>query len=208
MAAFRYYLALALTVFMPAMLLYWFVLHPWVRYWRRLGLVPALTALWTVVALGAVGLFTQREKLLATDYGMNPLAFVAGLACLVAALGLRRRLDRHFDWRTLVGLPELAPQRYPQRLITSGLHAHLRHPRYAQILLALLGWSLLANHPAAYGACALWVPGVWVIVALEEKELRQRFGLEYEEYCRRVPRFFPRFSKRPKTRPDDGQISG
>jgi len=27
---------------------------------------------------------------------------------------------------------------------------------------------------------------------LEERELRERFGAEYDAYCRRVPRFLPR----------------
>jgi protein-S-isoprenylcysteine O-methyltransferase Ste14 len=29
-------------------------------------------------------------------------------------------------------------------------------------------------------------------VLLEERELRDRFGAEYEEYCRRVPRYIPK----------------
>jgi protein-S-isoprenylcysteine O-methyltransferase Ste14 len=43
---------------------------------------------------------------------------------------------------------------------------------------------------------ALWLPGIYVIVRLEEKELRDRFGLAYDEYRRRVPRFLPRISRR------------
>jgi protein-S-isoprenylcysteine O-methyltransferase Ste14 len=30
-----------------------------------------------------------------------------------------------------------------------------------------------------------------IIVLLEEKELKERFGRGYEEYCRRVPRYIP-----------------
>jgi protein-S-isoprenylcysteine O-methyltransferase Ste14 len=61
-----------------------------------------------------------------------------------------------------------------------------------QFLIALLGWSLFANHLALYAVLALWVPGVWLIAVLEERELRERFGAEYDAYCRRVPRFLPR----------------
>jgi len=29
------------------------------------------------------------------------------------------------------------------------------------------------------------------VVRLEERELRDGFGAEYEDYCRRVPRYLP-----------------
>ncbi len=183
-------------MFLPPMLLYWFLLHPWVRFWRRLGPVASMALLWSGVALGAAGLFTLRGWFLARDFGSNPILFAAGLVCLGSAAWLRRKLDREFGLRTMIGLPEVAPRRYPQRLVTHGLHAHVRHPRYLQLLLALLGWSLLANHPAAYAACALWLPGVWFIVRLEERELRERFGREFDAYCERVPRFIPHFHRR------------
>lgn len=192
-AAFRHYLALALTVFMPPMLLYWCLLHPWVRFWRQIGPLPAMTALWGVVALGMAGLFALRNQVQMGDYGTNPALFVAGVICLCLAAWLRRKLARHLTFRTLIGLPEIAPQRYPQSLVTAGLYARVRHPRYLQILLALLGWSLLANHLASYAACSLWLPGVWAIALLEERELQRRFGRAYEEYCQRVPRFVPRW---------------
>jgi protein-S-isoprenylcysteine O-methyltransferase Ste14 len=61
-----------------------------------------------------------------------------------------------------------------------------------QFLVALAGWSLVANYLALYGVLALWLPGVWLIAVLEERELRNRFGAEYDAYSRRVPRFLPR----------------
>lgn len=192
---FRYSLALLLTVFMPPMLLYWFLLHPFVRFWRRLGPRFSFGVVWGLIALGAVGLFSIRDRLLTIDYGFNPVLFGTGLFIIAVSWWLQRRLLSHFRVRTLLGFPELAPDRHPQKLVTTGLHAWVRHPRYVQVLLALLGWSLLANYLAAYVASGLWVPGAWIIVLLEEKELRERFGREYEEYCRRVPRFIPRWGR-------------
>ena len=57
--------------------------------------------------------------------------------------------------------------------------------------LALLGWALIANYLAPYGVVALGTVTIYGVVLLEEKELRDRFGKEYEDYCRCVPRFFP-----------------
>ena len=72
----------------------------------------------------------------------------------------------------------------------------MRHPRYLELLLAIAGFALIANHLCLYLALLLWLPGVWLIVILEEKELRDRFGPAYEEYSRRVPHFIPRWRGR------------
>jgi protein-S-isoprenylcysteine O-methyltransferase Ste14 len=44
----------------------------------------------------------------------------------------------------------------------------------------------------AYLVWLAWLPGVYVLVWFEERELRDRFGQEYDDYCRQVPRFVPK----------------
>lgn len=189
--------AAVLTVVMPGVLLYWLLLHTWVGFWRRLGAVRAMTILWSVVGLvaAAVGWMTARGRWLSMDWGFQPGLWACGLGLLAVSVVLRRRLSLHFSLRGMSGLPELAPQRHPQKLVSEGLYSRMRHPRYVQLLVALTGWALLANHPAAYVATAVWVPGLWIIARLEERELRERFGPEYEAYCQRVPRWGGRIWK-------------
>jgi len=100
-------------------------------------------------------------------------------------------------------LPEIAPDRYPRALVMDGIYSRVRHPRYLQLLIALAGYALIANHLASYVAVALWVPAILVIVALEERELLDHFGQRYANYCRRVPRLIPRV-RSPKSRTDRG----
>jgi len=60
-----------------------------------------------------------------------------------------------------------------------------------ELLIALLGYALIANYLASYLATALWYAGIYGIVVLEERELRAHFGATYDDYCRKVPRFLP-----------------
>ena len=192
MNVFRYYLALLYTVMFPPTLLTWLVVHPFVKFWRRIGLLWTYLMVTAVVFPGVVGLFLMRRTLLAVEFGPSWPLLALGVLCLAVAVRLRVSLHRHFSNTQLMGLPELAPDRYPQQLVTEGLHARVRHPRYLQYLLVLAGLALIANYAALYLTLAVLVPGIWLIVILEEKELRARFGPAYDDYCRQVPRFIPR----------------
>jgi len=195
MDSVRYAIALVLIVVVPPSLLFWFLVHPFVRFWRRLGLV------WTFVLVSlplvglGVGIFRGRELLLGIEFGTRIPPVALGIACLAIAGWLRALLHRSFTNAHISGVPELAPDRHPTELVTEGLFAHVRHPRYAQLTLALLGWALLANYLAGYALFVLWLPTLPAIVTLEERELRDRFGRAHEDYCRRVPRFVPRWRR-------------
>ena len=52
--------------------------------------------------------------------------------------------------------------------------------------------ALIANNLASYVNWIIGIPSVLLIVRIEERELGNRFGAEYEAYCARVPRFVPR----------------
>ena len=80
----------------------------------------------------------------------------------------------------------------PSVFVSRGPYRIVRNPMYVGVTLALLGqvvlfqsWTLLAY--AALG----WVTFHFVVVALEEPHLREKFGESYERYCRAVPRWLP-----------------
>ncbi len=56
----------------------------------------------------------------------------------------------------------------------------------------MLAYALVANYVGGYIVSALCLPTIYLMVLLEERELRARFGMEYLEYCQRVPRFVPK----------------
>jgi protein-S-isoprenylcysteine O-methyltransferase Ste14 len=188
----RYFLALILAVALPPLFFYWLIIHPFVNFWRGKGIGLTYGVTLTVIVTGMVVLFSIRHDLLAMDFGTSYALIGMGLFCLVLAGLMRYALQKHFSVKILLGLPEIAPDQYPRELITQGMYGRMRHPRYVQFLIALIGYSFIANYLASYLVTALWFPGIYVIVLLEERELRAHFGKIYDEYCRRVPRFVPK----------------
>ena len=76
------------------------------------------------------------------------------------------------------------------KLTTTGLYRYSRNPQYLGDITCLIGVILLSN------ATIVLLPGLLgaLLFALwpfsEESWLRERFGADYERYCRQVPRFF------------------
>ena len=81
-------------------------------------------------------------------------------------------------------------------LVRHGLYAHVRHPIYGGMFLALAGLALLRPTLAMVVACALGFGWCIVQARLEELDLVQRLPA-YREYMAQVPRFVPRLWKRP-----------
>jgi protein-S-isoprenylcysteine O-methyltransferase Ste14 len=192
MDSVRYFIAFFLTITLPPLFLYWLIIHPFVNFWRGKGIGLTYGVTLSIIVAGMVGLFSIRHYLLANDFGTSYTLIGLGLLCLVFSGIMRYALQEQLTIKTLLGLPEIAPDQYPRQLITQGIYGRMRHPRYVQFLIALVGYALIANYLASYLVTALWFPGIYEIVLLEERELRTHLGAAYDEYCRNVPRFLPR----------------
>jgi len=189
--AARHALAVLLVVSIPAAILYWYLIHPFVGFWRRRG--PAVT--YVVVGMVCVALMAAllpwRSVLLGDPWPFSwPLA-VVGLLLYGAALALEIACRRHLRFSVLAGTPELSRED-PGRLLTEGIYGRTRNPRYLAILVALLAFALILNYPGLYALWALSVPALYLVIFLEERELAERFGAEYRRYVERVPRLLPR----------------
>jgi protein-S-isoprenylcysteine O-methyltransferase Ste14 len=196
MNTFRHGLTLLMLMFMPGAVLFWFLVHPFVRFWRRLGVRRAVAIHYTLLAAFAAGVFLLRKTLLAVDFGTNLVLIAVAVPMLAASIVLRWKISRHLRFKTLGGIPELAPERHPQPLLTEGIYSRIRHPRYVEVLLVMASFALVANNLASYVNWIVAIPSVLVIVRIEERELRERFGAEYEAYCAHVPRFVPRWRQK------------
>ncbi|MCH7490282.1 MAG: isoprenylcysteine carboxylmethyltransferase family protein, partial [Gemmatimonadetes bacterium] len=117
-----------------------------------------------------------------------------GAICAAFGITIAVKRKKYLTTAILAGIPELSRGGEKGKLLTEGIYGRIRHPRYVEALLGVLGYALIANYLGMYILFVLTVPAIYFIVVLEERELRDRFGSAYEEYSERVPRFFPRRS--------------
>jgi protein-S-isoprenylcysteine O-methyltransferase Ste14 len=79
-------------------------------------------------------------------------------------------------------------------LVEDGPYSISRNPIYFGTLLLVLAIGVLQQSGSFLLAVAVVAVAYLILaVSVEERNLRARHGDRFEAYCRRVPRFFPRF---------------
>lgn len=76
-------------------------------------------------------------------------------------------------------------------LVTGGPYAIVRHPMYAGLIACAIG-ALLIYFTWTTILFACFAPFTLIRARREETALAAEFGEQWQEYCRRVPAFFPR----------------
>lgn len=185
----RFIIAVVLTATLVPVLLYWIIVHT-VAGFLRSSFIFIIA--FGVLIVGIVGIASQYELIKTTDLGgaAGTIRLVFGAGLLLIALWLRIHIGRSFTLRQLIGIPEIL-SRSTGGLVTQGIYSRVRHPRYAQLILASIGYAVIANYGAAYAALLVFIPGIYLVTLLEERELRKRFGVAYDDYSKKVPMFIP-----------------
>ena len=77
-------------------------------------------------------------------------------------------------------------------LVTAGPFAMCRNPLYIGSFLISLGYLVMCSR---VDVLVVGIVLFWILhggaVAYEERLLREKFGEEFEQYCRQAPRFLP-----------------
>ncbi len=194
LSVLRHFVALAVLLLAPPALLIWLFIHPFIWFWRRLGVMYSYFCFLCLMALLCWGVWQVKDWLLRVEYGTQPLLMFFSGICLFVPAVLARRRRQQFAFPVMIGLPELSSQQ-PRALVTQGIYARIRHPRYLETVLFVLGCALFANYLSVYLAWLAGLPILHGVVMLEEHELYQTFGDEFAAYCQRVPRYFPRLPR-------------
>ncbi len=141
-----------------------------------------------------------------------PLGFLSALLYLFE-LWRRAPQPAAVAWSLVLVLPGLWLRGYAagyvkknQELTRTGPYAHTRNPLYlgsmliaAGFAVALLSWAVA--FVLALGFLIIYVP----VIASEERFLHATFP-EFDDYCRRVPRIFPRLTA-AQTKVQSGKFS-
>ncbi len=92
-----------------------------------------------------------------------------------------------------VGKGTPAPFDPPRQLVVRGPYRCVRNPMYVGAGLALIGAVLYYESAALLGFAGIFFLATHLFVVwYEEGTLRRMFGEEYDTYCRRVRRWWPR----------------
>lgn len=119
--------------------------------------------------------------------------YLLAFGCLVSGLALWILCLRAFV--TFGGGTPL-PMDAPRELVTSGPFAVVRNPLMIAEILVIWGEAFLISRVGMYAYAVLFIIIALAAVRLvEEPELKRRFGLRYEEYCRSVPGWIPKIRK-------------
>jgi protein-S-isoprenylcysteine O-methyltransferase Ste14 len=191
------YLALFFLLLVLWIPFYWFVIHPGIRFWRRVG----NRAFWIAVPVWwgfAAALILSRHWLFAHRLERNALTWGAGALLFITAVWLEGQTRHTFGFRRLVGLPELHPEHRLSGVVRTGVYARVRHPRYLAYMLMVGSMALLTGAPAIFLLAILNVLLYHILAPLEERELLDQYGLSYDVYRRSVPRFVPRLGRGPE----------
>ena len=99
---------------------------------------------------------------------------------------------------TVRGRGTPAPIDPPKQLVASGLYRFVRNPMYVSGIIFLLGHVLWSPSLPLIVAPLLFLLATHLFVFYyEEPTLRKKFGASYEQYCRDVSRWIPRFKINP-----------
>lgn len=188
----RFWAATWLALCLPPAIAYWFIVHPFIGFWRRMGKRVTFWAIGVFYVGSIVALIPLRGWLRGRDLGWSLGLSLIALPLLVVSGIIARKRRKHLTFRLLAGVPEVDPAGPGPGLLTAGIYARIRHPRYAEFILGIVGWALLLNYLGFYVVTAVSIALLLLIVRLEERELYERFGQAYLDYAARVPRFIPR----------------
>jgi protein-S-isoprenylcysteine O-methyltransferase Ste14 len=159
--------------------------------WRQLRAIGPLPVVATLVVPALILYLGAGPNV---GFGLSlPVALlpaIAGAALIGGGLLLMYTTISLF---ARVGQGTLAPWDPTRRLVVLGPYRHVRNPMISGVMSILLGEGLLLGSSATLAWFSIFVALNAIFIPLfEEPDLARRFGDDYLDYRRNVPRWVPR----------------
>lgn len=173
---------------------FWLLIHTRIEYWhsRRRSpyrvLIPAWVGMWVLVAL--VTLPWRTAPLY-----QNPWTWLPAAALFAVGIWIYSKAGAGFSPKQLGGVPEVQAGHPEQRLVTTGVRAHIRHPVYLAHLCEMLAWSVGTGLAVCYALAAVTAVTGAIMIRKEDVELAQRFGEPFAAYKKSVPAVLPKLAE-------------
>jgi protein-S-isoprenylcysteine O-methyltransferase Ste14 len=144
--------------------------------------LPLLLAFWLLSTKRAPGAFLN-ERL----FPWAPWEFWVAASLTVAGIlfTVWARVHLGGNWSGIVTI------KHGHELIANGPYAIVRHPIYTGLLVAFIGSAMAGGEWRGVFAVLIAWWALWRKLRLEERWMAERFGQQYEAYCRRVPALVP-----------------
>ncbi len=119
----------------------------------------------------------------------KPSALTATLGIILIAFG---ELFRIYSVAFIGTVSRTRSHSTGQKLITTGPFAYVRNPLYVGNFGITAGFGLFGGIPWLFFlTVVLFSVQYFFVIRFEENLLKGRFGEDYEQYCQKVPRWFP-----------------
>lgn len=135
--------------------------------------------------------------ILLTKAGLLNTGNIAEWKILCIITGILLIIAGAYLWIASVLIQKVQKNIEENRLATTGVYAWVRNPIYSGIVMVLTGILLLFHNVwLLVLPLFFWLFMTLLMKATEEKWLKEMYGKEYEDYCKKVNRCIPWFPKR------------
>jgi protein-S-isoprenylcysteine O-methyltransferase Ste14 len=129
-----------------------------------------------------------RARFLFESNVVIAIGLLIQIASVALAISARHHLGRNWS-----GEVRIASE---HELIRSGPYRFVRHPIYSAILGMYVGTMLVSGEIHAPIALVIVTLAYWRKIRLEERVLHERFGAEFDAYCRDTSALIPMIASR------------
>ncbi len=174
----------------------------WLKRQRERGKL-----MWYIVEVGGMWIGTSIVLIALAAVWLNwtydgpGILQALGWLALVVSVGVGTWAAGQMGWARLLFCGALFPpgqsaqeNDVPQKLVVSGPYRYVRNPLYVTDMMLMASTALVTQNWAMWLLLLAYIAQLVMQLRMEERELRNRFGTQYERFCQLVPRFVPRLT--------------